>query len=258
MMLTENGIESVMAYELPCGIWSGGEYFASPRTALVKWRSGLSDKLYQIYVNGQYAGTTVDNQQRQMLVSLPMSFELPVRIEVFAVEPNEADIDLGEVLECPAGLTGRVKIIMLRSQKLPVGATAQIYFDNGTGQIDYDTPLNDLPIRIWPAWQNKAGFGMSCLGRSDFGYDSSAAVGFGKGSFGRGEFGLDADTFEWTSPQFSAGVYKFAVIITDEPGNQSSSVETEPVTVTPLPKPAEELGICSFDKQTNILALKIN
>ena len=147
---------------------------------------------------------------------------------------------------------------MLRCQKLPVGSTAQIYFDDGTGQIDYSTPLNDSPIRIWPSWQDKSGFAMSCFGRSDFGYDSSAAAGFGRGNFGDVQFGFDDDTIEWISPQLQCGTYKFAVIITDETGNQSEPIETEPITVTPLPTPAENLDISSFDKQMNQLVLIIS
>lgn len=251
------GIENVMVFELPCGIRADGGYIASVRTALVKWRSSLSDKFYQVYVNGRYAGSTVDSRQRWILIWLPASLESPVRIEVFAIEAEQADTDFSDELHCPAGMSGRVKIIMLRGQNLPVGATCQVYFDNGTGQIDYDNPLNVLPVMVWPAWQDKAGFGMSSFGRSDFGYDSSAAVGFGKGSFGRGEFGIDADTFEWLSPQLSAGVYKFAVRIIDGAGNQSGPIETGPITVTPLPKPAEEVSISSFDKQTNQLVLSI-
>lgn len=147
---------------------------------------------------------------------------------------------------------------MLRSQNLPISATAQIYFDNGTGEIDYDNPLNDSPIRVWPARQDKAGFGMSRFGASDFGYDSAAAVGFGKGSFGNGQFGLDADTFEWVSAPMQAGVYKFALKITDEAGNESSGSETIQVTVTPAARPAEQVSISSFDKQTNQLVLSVS
>ncbi len=258
MGLSSIGIESVMVFELPCGIWAGGGYIASTRTALVKWRSSFNDRFYQVYVNGRYAGVTVDSQQRRMLVPLPVSLEAPVRIKVFAVEAGQADTDFSDEQNWPAGLGGRVRIAVQRSQSLPVGATCQIYFDAGTGQIDYDAPLNDSPIRIWPAWQDKAGFGMSSFGKSDFGYDSSAAVGFGKGGFGCGDFGLDADSLQWISPSLAAGVYKFAVKVTDEAGNQSGPIETGPITVTPLPKPAEQISICSFDKQMNQLVLSIS
>jgi hypothetical protein len=258
MALTGNSIEKVRAFEVPAGIWADGRCVGLPRTVLVKWHSCWSNMFYQVYVNGQYAGATVDSQQRQMIVQMPTSLETPVRIEVFAVEVEEANTDFSNDIDSSIGQSGRVRIGLLRSQNLPIGATAQIYFDNGTGEIDYDNPLNNSSIRVWPARQDKAGFGMSRFGASDFGYDSAAAVGFGKGSFGNGQFGLDADTFEWVSAPMQAGVYKFALNITDEAGNESSSSETIQVTVTPAARPAEQVSISSFDKQTNQLVLSVS
>jgi len=257
MALISSGIERVRTFELPGGVWADGRYVGAPRLALVRWRSSWSDKLYQVYVNGQYGGGTVDSQQRQIIVQMPTSLETVVRIEVFAVETEEADTDFSDEVDLSPGQMGRVRISLLRSQNLPIGGIAQIYFDNGTGEIDYDEPLNDLLIRVWPAWQDKAGFGMSRFGVSDFGYDSAAAVGFGKGSFGHGQFGLDADTFEWIGPSMEAGVYKFGVKVTDKAGNESSGSETGEVTVIPAARPAEQVSISSFDKQTNKLVLEV-
>jgi len=257
MGLISSGIDKVRAFELPDGIWADGRSVGAPRMALVKWHSSWSDKYYQVYVNGRYAGVTVDSQQRQMTVRMPTSFEAPVRVEVFAVEADEVSSDFSDEIDLPCGGTGRVKMTLLRGQNLPMGSAVEVYFDNGTGEIDYDEPLSDSPIRIWPAWQDKAGFGMSSFGEGDFGYDSAAAVGFGRGSFGKGWFGLDADTFEWVSQSLEAGVYKFAVRITDEAGNESISSETGSITVTPAARPAERLDVSSFDKQTNQLVLKI-
>jgi hypothetical protein len=258
MVLTSSGIDNIRAFELPCGIWADGESVGSPRTALVKWRSVWDDKFYQIYVNGKYAGATVDSQQRQMIVQIPTSLESPVRIEVFAIEAEQAATDFSSEIESSIGQSGRVRISMLRDQSLPISAIAQVYFDNGTGEIDYGKALNDSPIRIWPAHQDKAGFGMSRFGACDFGYDSAAAVGFGKGGFGHGQFGLDADSLEWISPAMSAGIYKFAIKVTDEVGNESGSSETGQIVVTPAARPAEKINISSFNKQTNQLVLGIS
>ena len=258
MALTSSGIEKVRAFELPNGVWADGRSVGCPRVTLVKWQSCWSDKFYQIYVNGRYAGVTVDSQQRQMIIRVPTSLESPVRIEVFAVEAEEADTDFSDEIDSPPANNGRVRISFLRGQNLPIGSTAQIYFDNGTGEIDYDNPLNDSPIQIWPAWQDKAGFGMSKFGISDFGYDSAAAVGFGKGSFGNGQFGLDAEAIKWVSQPMQAGVYKFAVRITDAAGNESDSSQTGQITVIPAARPAEQVGISSFDKQTNQLVLSVS
>ena len=258
MALISSGIENIRAFELPCGIWADGESVGNPRTALVKWQSVWDDKFYQVYINGQYAGATIDSQQRQMIVQIPTSLESPVRIEVFAIEAEQATTDFSSEIESSIGKSGRVRISMLRGQSLPISAIAQVYFDNGTGEIDYDKALNDSPIRIWPAHQDKAGFGMSRFGVSDFGYDSAAAVGFGKGGFGHGQFGLDADSLEWTSPVMGTGVYKFAIKVTDEVGNENGSSETGQVVVTPAARPAEKVNISSFNKQMNQLVLEIS
>lgn len=256
MALVSDEIDKVRVFELPGGIWSDGRAIEVPRVALVKWRSSLSDKFYQIYVNGRYAGGTVDSDQRQMIVQIPTSFVSPVQIEVFAVEASEVNTDFSGQSNSSKVGSGRVRITLLRDQTLPIGSTAQIYFDNGSGEIDYDSPLNDSRLKIWPAWQDKAGFGMSRFGFSDFGRDGAAAVGFGKGSFGRGQFGLDADTFEWVSRPLQGGIYKFAVEVASRTGNKSIS-EISQVTVIPAAKPFKQLGVFSFDKHTNQLVLKI-
>jgi hypothetical protein len=256
MSLISNGIDSVRAFALPGGIWPNGESVNTPHVAFVKWRSVLKEVLYQIYVNGKFAGSTVHFEQKQMIVPIPASFTCAIKIEVFAVLPKYADVDLSSEF-CGSYDNGRVKIIMSRTQNLPADATLQIYFDNGTGQIDYDNPFEDKSLQIWPSWQDKAGFGMSRFGCVDFGYDSSAAVGFGKGCFGINEFGIDVDVIQWVSPSLQAGVYKFAIVVYDKNGNASISAETDPITVTPEAEPAKALQILSFDKQSNELILKI-
>jgi len=149
-------------------------------------------------------------------------------------------------------------MVLLRSQNLPIDATAEVYFDRGTGEIDYTEPLSARPIRIWPSRHDKAGFGMSRFGAGDLGYDSAAAVGFGNGSFGNGQFGLDADRIEWVSPVLSAGAYRFAVRVCDSAGNQSASSESGEVVVIPGARPAENATISSFDKVTNQLVLSVS
>jgi hypothetical protein len=257
MSLISNGIESVRAFRLPAGIWADGAAPEAPRVALLTWRSPWNDKLHQAYVNSQYAGTTLDSHQRQMIVPIPTSLESPVRIEVFAIETEDVNIDFSDDLIQRSADSGRVRFTLLRRQTLPVGATADVYFDHGTGEIDYDHPLNEAPIRIWPTWQDKAGFAMSRFGLGDFGYDGGAAVGLGKGCFGHGQFGLDADTIEWTSPPLPAGIYLFGVKVRDDSGHQSIPSETDPVAVTRATRPVNRLSVSSFDKQTNRLILKV-
>jgi hypothetical protein len=258
MGLINSGIEKVRVFELPSGVWGDGGSSVEPRRCLVKWRSVLEGKSYQVYVNSEYAGGTVDGEQRQMIVHLPACRETAARIEVFAVEAADIYTDFSDEVGDAGSGTGRVKISLLRGQDLPIGAAAEVFFDSGTGEIDYDNPLTEEPIRVWPSWQDKCGFGLGSFGPGDFGYESAAAVGLGRGTFGRGQFGLDADVIEWVSGLLEAGIYKFGVRATDGAGNESGSAETGQITVTPAAKPAEHLSISSFDKQTNHLVLSIS
>lgn len=195
-MLISEGINKVRAFELPAGVWPDGDSVAMPRTVLLRWQSSLRDKFYQVYVNGRYCATSNGTEQRQMLIQLPSSFSSSVRIEVFAVDASDADKDFTDELDNSDGKSGRVKISLLREQKLAADAMVNIYFDNGTGEIDYDNAINSELIEVWADWQDKGGFGMSSFGRSDFGRGWSASVGFGMGCFGWGQFGVDADLIE--------------------------------------------------------------
>jgi hypothetical protein len=257
--LISSGISKVRAFCLPAGIGADGKIIAEPRRALVRWHSDWLDKLYQVYVNGKYAGSTFGSKQRELIVHIPSSTQSAAVIEVFAVEPELIDLDFSDELQNADGKTGRVRINWSRRQSLPLRATAQIYSNNGSGDIDYDAPVNETPKIIWPAWQDKGGFGLSKFGRSDFGFDASAAIGFGRGCFGAGEFGLDADVISWTSGQLQPGKYKFAVKVLDSRSNEDEGRnETELMTVIPGARPAEEVSPASFDKQTNELVFSVS
>jgi hypothetical protein len=257
MSFTRTGIENVRVLVLPDGVAADGRGAAVSRTALVTWHSSRAGMRHQVYLNGRFAGSTLEAGQRQLVVNSPSSFPSAVRVEVIAVEPTDAHLDLARELDYPAVGSGRVRLTILRSQTLPMEATANIYSDSSTGQIDYTASLNRVPIPIWPCRQDKAGFGMAQFGAGDFGYDSAAAVGFGKGSFGHGQFGLDADVIEWVSPPLPLGRYRLGVTIADPLGNESPASETAAITVVPAAKPAAGLEIVTFNERTNQLTLRI-
>jgi hypothetical protein len=257
MSFRREGIENVRAFTLPDGIAADGSCAAISSAVLVTWRSIWAGMLHQVYINGRFAGATVDAEQRQLVVQPPGSFQSAVCMEVVAVEPTDAQTDFADDLDPPPA-SGRVRLSILRSQTLPLGGTADVYFDNGSGQIDYGTPLNPSPIVIWPCFQDKAGFGTAQFGAGDFGYDSAACVGFGKGSFASGPFGMDADIMEWISPLLPLGRYRFGVKIRYSYGNESAASETAPIAVVPPAKPAAALSIAAFDPQTNQLTPRVS
>ena len=259
MSLLSNGISNVRVLAMPAGIFADGTTVENISTALVKWRSSYTDKLHQIYVNSRFAGVTVDCQQAQATVPIPASEQTAVKIEVFATEAENAHLDQSSQLSSSTTQLGRIQIDFAKTHNLPVGATADYYHNNGSGDVDYNNSANPLPIQLWPRWQDKSGFGLSSFGRSDFGFDASASIGFGRGSFGFGKFGFDACLMSWQSGQLKTGKYKFGVKITDSLGNvENASTETEQLTVIPPAKPAEKLSISAFNKSINQLILKID
>jgi hypothetical protein len=256
MGLISEGITRVRAFEIPMGIAEAGDYAGTPRVALVEWQSVWTDKFYQAYVNGQFAGVTVDAEQRRMVVHVPSCWNCPVRIEVFGVSPAEAWMDFSE--ELTGYYEGRVRLRVFRSQRLPIDGRIQVYSNGGAGAINYESPISESGIWIWPTKASKGGLGMGAFGRAGFGYDLGAAVGLGVGHFGEGEFGFDADAIEWISPELAAGAYRFGVTVVDDTGRETGVTETEEVTVIPRGKPAETLELVSYEQETNELTLSIS
>ncbi len=258
MGLISSGINRVRAYALAAGVGSDGRTVNEPASVLVKWNSGHEDKLYHVYVDGELAGVTTDRMARSMVVSVKSTKSVSSRIEVFAVTPAESLVGFGDSLE-KSVISSRVRVRFSRSISLPFHGRADVFSDNMTGQIDYQTAINSEPIFLWPAWQDKCGFGLSGFGRSDFGFDGSGAVGFGRGSFGHGEFGFDADEIVWDSPELQSGAYKFAVKITDMFGNSDEgTVESESIVLVNAAASINELKVGSYDKAQDQLVLTIN
>jgi hypothetical protein len=256
MGLVSSGIDRIRAFAMAVGVRADGEAVSEPQSALVRWRSEHEDKLHQVYVNGELAGVTCGLGQRCMIMPICSSWTSAVRIEVFAVEAWEANVDFGSELQSRPQ-AGRVKLSWPRSMSLPFEGTAQVYSDGGGGEIDYENPVSKEDIQLWPSWQESLGFGLSGFGEGEFGYEGSEAVGFGKGLFGEGEFGFDADEISWVSGELETGRYRFAVKVTDRFGQVSDAQETGEITVIRTARPAEGLEVSSYDKNEDRLVLRL-
>jgi hypothetical protein len=250
MAIISEGISRVRAFALPAGVSGNGAANQLAGAAVVKWHSIYRGMLHQVYVNGRFAGVTIESGQKQLIVPVPLSQETAIRIEVYAVEPRYADIDFSDELQVQQVQAGRVKLEFSRTDNLPLDGNVDYYLQ--------DDRLNRRDIKIHPESADKGGFGLSCFGRSDFGYGGSAAIGFGKGNFGIGWFGFDSDMLCWQSEQFQTGNYKFNIKVMDSSGNKTQeTIETEQITVIPPARPAERLEVKSFDKQSGKLVLEI-
>lgn len=249
MALISSGIYRVRAYALPAGVFANGDCVYEPLSVLVGWRCELEGKLYQVYVDGRLAGVTGDLQQREIAISLNSSWQRVVCIEVYAVEPGEANVDHSDEIESAFG-GGRVELSWIRGMSLPHDGVVEVFGDGGSGEVALDESLGE--IDIWGVWQDKGGFGLSSFGKSDFGFDGSAAVGFGRGVFGGGEFGFDADGMEWVSEELNAGEYLFGLSVVDgKCGSEVGYCQTDPVVVVPLPKGDLGLEGQSYDEANN-------
>ena len=255
MGLVSSGIDRVRAYALAQGVRADGRCVDEPFGALVKWRSEHEDKLYHIYVNGALAGISTDVWQREIIAAIPSHTNSAVRIEVYAVEPSEGNVDFSGQLQSRQQ-AGRVNISWLRSMSLPFEGAAQIYSDGASCEIDYDNPVSREDIQLWPSRQDKFGFGLGPFAEGAFGYEGSAAIGFGAGAFGLGEFGFDADEIDWVSSELETGKYRFAVKVQDRFGNVSEAQETGEVTVIRMATPAEGLEVESYNKAEDRLVLR--
>src|SRR4030042_46942 len=102
MSFVRDGIENVRVFVLPDGVMADGRVAAVSRCALVAWRSSCTERLHQVYVNGRFAGVTLDSDQRQLVIHAPSSFQSAVRVEVVAVEPEDAHMDFAREIEQPA------------------------------------------------------------------------------------------------------------------------------------------------------------
>jgi len=252
----DSGIDRVRAFGLAAGIGADGRFIDAPLSVLVRWHSEHEEKLHQVYVNGKFAGVTRNCLEHMMVVAIPSGDLAAARIEVYAVEPSQGGIDFSGDIDS-FDQAGRVRIEWPRYLSLPFAGGACVYSDGGEGEINYDTVVNTEPIQLWPAWQDKGGFGLSGFGRSDFGFDGSAAVGFGNGSFGYAEYGFDADLIVWDSFELETGLYQFGVKVMDRFGNYSDASETGEILVVRPAQSAEALEVDSYDQEQNELLLSV-
>lgn len=248
-------ISNVKAMMFPAGIGPSGSVVGVPLLALVSWRSGETDKLFQVYVDGGLAGVTMQAAQRMLLVQCEHGHT--TAIEVVAVEAADIDVDHSDQLSGFTEADGaHVVLAWPRYGRIGLGVRAVIYGDGGTGTLDFDAELADC--EVWVSEQDKWGWGLDAFGRSDFGYSGSGAIGWGRGEFGDGEFGFDADAVVFESEALEVGTYKFAVRTVDRLGNfdEGETIDVQ-VSVDPLPR-AADVAIESYDETNDRLTLNIS
>jgi hypothetical protein len=250
-------ISDVKVYRVIAGTGENGQTVYEPFSLLVRWRSGYVGKCYQIYINGKMVKKITDSKQRNAVVTYSCLHVTAAKVSVCAVEPKDVNVDYSrEFMNLES--TGQVHISWARGLYLPYKGKAEVFSNDGIGNISYDSPEHKFAIPLWPIWQDQSGWGMSKFGKSDFGYDSSAAAGFGQGAFGFGEHGFDAVKQKWSSGRLKKGKYKYSIQVYDANGCTARSTETDEIVVTALPEPCEKLVIEDYDKTQNEIVFKFD
>ena len=243
MTFSIDNIDSVKATPFPAGRLRDGKVVPVPGLIMVRWRSSETDKLFQVYVNGQLAGVTVDPAQRVLMA--PHEHTHPAAIEIVAVEAADKDVDhAGELAGFTADDGSHVSLSWPRLGTMPLGSVAHICWNSGEGEIDYGNPI--ATQTVWPDPTEKWGWGLDRFGEVGFGY-SGGAIGWGRGAFGSGEFGFDAEMMTFETESLPIGTYCFAVRLANETGSlDEGDVISVEVSVDPLPE-APGLALESYD-----------
>ena len=258
MSLISSGISNVRVLKIATGIAGDGRSLVEPGSFGITWKSSNVGKLHQVYVNGELAGITSQEQEREIIVPGKANYKGNISVHVFAVDIKNVFDDFSEEIN-DAMTNGRVQLNFVRLASLPCLGSFNVYSNDGCGEINFAKAVNTSCIPLLASCCDKTGFGMGSFGKDDFGYGFAAALGFGMGNFGCGEFGADADVVVWQSAELNSGCYRYAVKVQNELGIESEALEAGgEIVVIAAEARAEGLSPVSFDKQTNKLVLRIS
>jgi hypothetical protein len=139
------------------------------------------------------------------------------------------------------------------------GDYAKLFWDSGTGTIDYDAPVDNRLYELFPDGAGIYGFGHALWGHFRWGHaQSRRAPGFGHLSWGRFPWGHGSGVVVASHVVSACGTYKYALKIYDSTGNaQSGSPAEASIAVhTAPPKPAG-LKKETYNKTTDVLTLEV-
>jgi hypothetical protein len=208
---------------------------ALPGALEVTWDSTQRDRWHQVYAGGRLAGVTAKPEDRNLVISAPSGREGPsgpVLIEVVAVDAADRATDFGEELSgFGEGDGSRVRLTWQAGRYLdPDLESFNVYADGASGTVDYETPLNELPIPARP--------------------DGAEPWGYGAGGFGVGGYGASAARYEWTTDPLVPGSWRMAVLAVDGAGNRLATAAEIVVQVTPLPRPPKNFRVLGYDAES--------
>ncbi len=108
------------------------------------------------------------------------------------------------------------------------GDYAQLHSNGGSGEIDWNTPVDTTRYDLFPDGAGLHGFGHGPFGSFPFGHAWADRVrGFGHLPFGDFPFGSGCVQIEATHRVTQCGAYKYGLACYDESGNAHSGSPAE-------------------------------
>ncbi len=157
-------------------------------------------------------------------------------------------------------MAARITLQLIVPGNYRPGDYARLHGDNGSGTIDWETPINDKIIDLFPDGAGRYGWGRLPWGNFPWGRGLSMRTpGWGRLPWGRFPWGRGAIVIKVDYIVYSCGTYKFGFACCDEARNQHVGTPSEvsvDVHVAPL-RPVKRLALNNYNKTTNTLTLDI-
>ena len=138
------------------------------------------------------------------------------------------------------------------------GDYAILCSNGGSGDVDFDTPVDNSIYPLYPQGAGIYGFGHAPFGHHRFGHGHSMRTpGFGHLPFGHHPFGHGTTVVKAQHRVTECGAYKYGLACYDPLGNpHEGTPDEESVTIHIAPEEPTGLKKSSYDKATDILILE--
>ncbi len=216
---------------------------------IVRASTGHADKVIQCYVSGRLAAwrRPVEGLVEFTLANLTDD-DL---VFLLAVDDGEESTNYWPQAYSAGSQSGN-RIAVQTPQwigRYEPGYLWKVYL-GGLGEASADTLVHKQ--EFYPGGRFSGGWGKG-FGHGGWGWSGSDCAGWGN-TWGRGEWGYDCHMLTWTSGPLPRGTYPVRATVEDEHRNESAAQDML-VTVTTYPRPATNLTVDSYDKNTDTLVL---
>jgi len=236
MSYTTSGISDVRVQE-----YDGGIRIAA--------RSTHTNKVIQCYASGElvaWQDSPAEDVEFDLAGLSSAHLLLLLAVDVEDAATNYWDDAFGTPSSCGNRIKFRVPQTIA-----PYRPQDRIRFYRGDAG-DADATILVHEQDFYPGGRRCGGFGFH-FGYGGFGWDGYDCKGFGY-NFGLGEFGFDCEMIEVETVPLPPGEYRWKATVLDAAGNESTAASGT-VTLDTYARPASDLAVQSYDKETDALTL---